>query len=67
MRKARNAAGVTPRQGFATPRMAFLAATQREREENRATRCCTPSPGSQPGRRRAPRLARFSSRSHLWN
>jgi len=27
MRKARNAAGVAPRQGFATPRMAFLAAT----------------------------------------
>jgi hypothetical protein len=31
MRKARNAAGVAPRPGFATRRMAFLAATRRER------------------------------------
>jgi hypothetical protein len=31
MRKARNAAGVFLRQGFATPRMAFLTATRRER------------------------------------
>jgi len=33
MRKAQNAAGVCPRQGFATPRMAFLAATRRESGE----------------------------------
>ena len=64
MRKARNAAGVGPRQGFATPRMAFLAATRRERGENSATRCCTPRPDAQSGRRRAPRLALFSPRSH---
>jgi hypothetical protein len=31
MRKARNAAGPDVRPGFATPRMAFLAATLRER------------------------------------
>jgi len=30
MRKARNAAGASPRQGFATRRMALLAATRRE-------------------------------------
>ena len=31
MRKARNAAGLDVRQGFATRRLAFLAATRRER------------------------------------
>lgn len=43
-----------PRQGFATPRRAFLAATRRERGENSATQRCTPSPAAQAGRRRAP-------------
>jgi hypothetical protein len=65
MRKARNAAGVTTRQGFAPPRMAFLAATRREWVENSAIRCCTPRPDIQSGRRRAPRLALFSTYSHL--
>src|SRR6185369_14776904 len=59
MRKARNAAGLDVRPGFATRRMAFLAATRRERGQNSATRCYAPSPGGQPGRRRAPRLALF--------
>jgi len=65
MRKTRNAAGVCPRQGFATRRMAFLAATRREWVENSATRRCTPRPDTQSGRRRAPRLALFSTYSHL--
>src|SRR6185369_8919817 len=59
MRKARNAGGLDVRPGFATRRMAFLAATRRERGYNSATRCYAPSPGGQPGRRRAPRLALF--------
>src|SRR5690606_26229223 len=46
MRKARNADGPVARRGFATRRMAFGAATRRERDENSATRRCTPRPGS---------------------
>jgi hypothetical protein len=44
MRKARNAAGVSSRQGFATQRMAFLAATRRELAESGATRRYPPCP-----------------------
>jgi glycosyltransferase involved in cell wall biosynthesis len=65
MRKAQSAAGVSPRPGFATPRMAFLAATRRERGENNATRRCAPRPDTQSGRRPAPGLALFSPLSHL--
>jgi zinc transporter len=43
-----------PRQGFATPRKAFLIATRREWGENGATRRCAPHPDSRSGIRRAP-------------
>ena len=44
MRKAQNAAGVGPRQGFVTRRMAFLAATRRERAQSGAPRRYPPCP-----------------------
>ena len=50
MRKARNAAGVDPRQGFVTRRMAFLAATPQGNGPNRAPLVVT-------------RLARMSMRA----
>ena len=50
MRKARNAAGVGPRQGFVTRRMAFLAATPQGNGPNRAPLIVT-------------RLARMSMRA----
>jgi hypothetical protein len=65
MRKAQNADGLFTRRGFATRRMAFLAATRRERGRHCATRRCTPRPDAQSGRRRAPGLAHRLPRSHL--
>ena len=50
MRKAQNAAGVGPRQGFATRRMSFLAATPQGNGPNRAPLI-------------VPRLARMSMRA----
>ena len=50
MRKARNAAGVGPRQGFVTRRMAFLAATPQGNGPHRAPLIVT-------------RLARISMRA----
>ena len=49
MRKARNAAGVVPRQGWVTRRMALLAATRRERPESGATRRDAPWPHADAG------------------